>query len=333
MPDVFISYSRRDSDFAERLAGALSARGRDVWFDRKDIAPTAQWRDEIGAGIESSDALAFVISPDSLQSHECGVELSAALERNKRIAPLVVRDPNGAQVPDALAQRNWIFFRDSDDFDRSLDQLVAALDTDLDWVHAHTRLLVRSAEWERSDRDRSFLLAGSDLQAAEGWLASKGPEDNPSPTRQQREYVVASRHNQSRRQRRTLAGVVAALVVAVALAIVALVQRSTAVANEKAAKSEEFAALARSQLGTDPQLGLAMAEAAYKLKPTDAAAAALRIAAFGDDVVATFQGHRGAARAAAFVGTGQVASAGDDGTIRLWTVGRHTARVFRSGGE
>src|SRR5438270_152202 len=181
-------------------------------------------------------------------------------------------------------------------------------------------------------RDGSYLLGGSDLQAAEAWLASKGPEDNPSPTRQQREYVVASRHNQTRRQRRALAGVVAALVVAVALAIVALVQRSTAISNEKAAKSEEFAALARSQLGTDPQLGLAMAEAAYRLKPTDAAAAALRIAAFGDDVVATFQGHHGAARAAAFAGKGQVASAGDDGTIRLWTVGRHTARVFRSGG-
>src|SRR5205807_1561795 len=168
-----------DSEFAERLADALTSRGRDVWFDRKDIAPTAQWRDEIGAGIESSDALAFVISPDSLQSHECGVELSAALERNKRIAPLVVREPNGAPVPDALAQRNWIFFRDSDNFDSALDQLVAALDTDLDWVHGHTRLLVRSTEWERSGRDRSYLLAGSDLQAAESWLASKGPEDNP----------------------------------------------------------------------------------------------------------------------------------------------------------
>src|SRR5947209_18819508 len=99
MPDVFISYSRRDSDFAERLAGALSARGRDVWFDRKDIAPTAQWRDEIGAGIASSDALALVISPDSLQSHECGVERPAALERNKPIAPRVGLDPTAPPVP------------------------------------------------------------------------------------------------------------------------------------------------------------------------------------------------------------------------------------------
>ena len=37
MTDVFISYSRKDGDFARRLTNALTASGRDVWVDWEDI--------------------------------------------------------------------------------------------------------------------------------------------------------------------------------------------------------------------------------------------------------------------------------------------------------
>jgi DNA-binding LacI/PurR family transcriptional regulator len=37
MPDVFISYSRKDKDFAHKLHDALAAQKRDVWVDWEDI--------------------------------------------------------------------------------------------------------------------------------------------------------------------------------------------------------------------------------------------------------------------------------------------------------
>jgi hypothetical protein len=37
MADVFISYSRQDSDFARQLHAALTNLGRDVWMDWEDI--------------------------------------------------------------------------------------------------------------------------------------------------------------------------------------------------------------------------------------------------------------------------------------------------------
>ena len=33
MADVFISHSRKDHEFVEKLAGALNAAGHDVWID------------------------------------------------------------------------------------------------------------------------------------------------------------------------------------------------------------------------------------------------------------------------------------------------------------
>jgi len=41
--------------------------------------------------------------------------------------------------------------------------LIQALDTDLDAVKSHTRILVRALEWDRNGRDSSFLLRGIDL--------------------------------------------------------------------------------------------------------------------------------------------------------------------------
>jgi hypothetical protein len=45
--DVFISYARRDRDFAGRLADALKERGHQVWIDWEDIPPASDWHAEI----------------------------------------------------------------------------------------------------------------------------------------------------------------------------------------------------------------------------------------------------------------------------------------------
>ena len=62
MADVFISYSRRNADFARQLHEALSGRQRDVWIDWEDIPLTADWWQEICAGIRAADSFVFVTS-------------------------------------------------------------------------------------------------------------------------------------------------------------------------------------------------------------------------------------------------------------------------------
>src|SRR4029450_4808664 len=123
---------------------------------------------------------------------------------------------------------NWIFCRDSDDFAEATDKLISALDTDLTWVRAHTRLLTRAIEWDANGRNNSFVLRGGDLPAAEQWLAQAGAQKERQPTALQTEYIIASRKAAARRQRITLGGVIFALVVAIALAIVAFFARQEA---------------------------------------------------------------------------------------------------------
>ncbi len=85
MADVFISYSRRDSDFVRHLHGELTARNRDTWVDWEDIPPTAQWMSEISTAIEIADNFVFVIAPESVRSATCLRELEHAVAYNKRL--------------------------------------------------------------------------------------------------------------------------------------------------------------------------------------------------------------------------------------------------------
>lgn len=205
MSDVFVSYSRRDSELVKVLHERLTAEGREVWVDWEDIPPTADWLEEIKRAIEATDTFVFVISPDALASETCRFECDQAVRLNKRIVPVVFRDVEAKQVPEALRRLNWLFFRSEEDLDASYRSLITTIETDLEWVRAHTRLLVRASEWAENGKDASFLLAGTDLEESEQWLASAA-DHTPAPVNLQTEYVAAGRVEETRRQRSQLRG-------------------------------------------------------------------------------------------------------------------------------
>lgn len=221
MTDVFISYSRKDQDFVHRLHDALSEAQRKAWVDWEGIPLTADWWAEIQRGIEAADTFLFIISPDSVTSQVCNMEIEHAVTHNKRLVPIVRREALPEQMNKALARHNWLFATDDETFDEVFDQLIDALNTDLGYVQLHTRLLVRAREWEEKAHDASYLLRGGELQEAEGWLAQSGGKE-PKPTELQTNYILASRRGSNARQRTILAGVTIALGVALVLALVAV---------------------------------------------------------------------------------------------------------------
>ncbi len=244
LSDVFISYSRRDSDYARKLDAALRAAGHDVWVDWEDIPPTADWWSEIQAGIEAASTFVFIISPDSVTSDVCHREIDHALQCQKRLVPVLYRDVSDSalrgQMHPAISTHNWVTLSDGPDFDAQFPRLIDAIMTDLDYLRTHTRLLVRAREWELRDRDASFLLSGTAVQEAQLWLTrSAGMIPAPSPL--QTEYILASQRAQTLRQRQILAGVSVALVISLALAVLSF-------ALYRQAQAAEGVALAR---GTD----------------------------------------------------------------------------------
>lgn len=270
MSEVFISYSRKDKDFVHQLHDALAAQGRDAWVDWEDIPATADWWREIQAGVDGANAFIVVISPDSVRSEVCRREVDYAVSTNKRLVPVLRRDivdPEDQKIMHpAISTHNWIFFRETDDFQTAFQALLNALDTDLSHVRQHTRLLVRAKEWDSNGRNNGYLLQGDDLRHAEEWLA-QGVSKKPTPTTLHAEYIAASRRAVLARQRRLLAGAVLAVIVSLALAVLALIQSRLADANAALANANASTAVSA---GATSDANAATAVAAQKEAQTQA---------------------------------------------------------------
>ncbi len=208
-----------------------------MWVDVDGIRDAEVFPQALRRAVESSDAFVFVISPDSVRSSFCEEEVEHAAAFNKRIVPLSLRRVDDVEIPDDVRFRNWIPASDDGDFETTIDRLMTALDTDLKWDREHSRLTVRALEWEQSGQDRSFLLRGADLAAAEQWLAAGAGKD-PGPTALESEYIVAARGASARRQRNLVVASLVVAAVSVALLVFALISRSDAIHSGNAAKAQ-----------------------------------------------------------------------------------------------
>jgi len=331
MPGVFISYAREDQEFARRLYDALLAAGREPTWDQDHGAVpfSARWRPEIQAAIENSDKFVFVISPDSLDSGPCANELAHATEVNKQVIPIVARTPReGQAVPSSVEELNWIFLTDDATFDRAFGQLTTALDTDLSWTKAHTRLLARSSEWTAAKQDRSLLLRGSDLRTAEEWLADADHHAKTPPTAPQRAYVVASRRAADRLARLWRGALAAGLVIALVLATIAFIQRNQARHEAGVAQARALAAEATADLTVDPAQSLQLALQSTQINPGAPGTMALRLALAADRMRMAFQPGFGAGTQATWSPAAEIIAATARGnSVQLWNP--RTGRLLR----
>ena len=124
---VFISYSRKDMAFADRLDAALKARGFEVLIDRTEIYAFEDWWQRIEALIGRADTIVFVLSPDAVLSDVALKEVAYGATQNKRFAPIVARPVEDGTAPETLRRLNFIFFDDPDRFEISADRLAEAL--------------------------------------------------------------------------------------------------------------------------------------------------------------------------------------------------------------
>ena len=225
--DVFISYSTQDSAFVTQLRLAIESTGRRVWQDVKELELTETWWGQIKRGIFSSDNFLFVVSPRSLSSPVCHLELEYARELKKRVIivnhesadkeastrGMVERilGQNTLKIVTAgrdmfgLAEVNWhaiemeqnITIRQEADLDAKVPKLVEAFDKDLFYIRQGSILLGRGKEWEDSGKNASFLLLGDALTSAETWgKAGK----KPTPTPLHLAYIQASRDGENERE-------------------------------------------------------------------------------------------------------------------------------------
>ncbi|MGK7877808.1 MAG: TIR domain-containing protein [Xenococcaceae cyanobacterium] len=193
--EVFISYSRADSDLARQLNDALQELGKTTWFDQESIASGTDFKQEIYRGIESSDNFLFIISSKSVNSPYCSDEVEYAQKLNKRIVTILHQEVSVEALHPALAKVQWLDFnKHGGDFYGNFNKLVRTIDTDREYVRSHTKWSQRAREWEQRDKSNDLLLRGSQFSLAQNWLQEASEQNKqPAPTSLQKEFIDKSK--------------------------------------------------------------------------------------------------------------------------------------------
>ncbi|MEM1135208.1 MAG: TIR domain-containing protein [Bacteroidota bacterium] len=244
--EVFISYSRADSDFARKLNEALQLQGKTTWFDQESITSGVDFQEEIYRGIEASDNFLFIISPEAIRSPYCADEVEYAANLNKRFITIMHRQTD--YLHPSLASVQWCDF-EKVDFTEAFNNLITVLDLDRDYVQQHTKWSQRALAWEEQGQNSGLFLSGLELETASGWLKeTKKAKKKPVPTTLLINFIANSETANKKEKRRKL--LLAAMVVVMAglflisgaLAYLANRERKQAIQAERLARSEKHVA-------------------------------------------------------------------------------------------
>lgn len=110
MYDVFISYSRQDSDFADRIEKRLREEGLSCFVDRKGISGGADFPAVLSQAILDSGLLLYLASSNSYQSLFTRKEVLFAVNNKgcDHILPLLLDDsPMPKSLEFLLSDVNW----------------------------------------------------------------------------------------------------------------------------------------------------------------------------------------------------------------------------------
>ena len=175
MKQVFLSYSRKDLRFVERLAADLQQAGYDVWYDLTDIEGGDRWAIEIQTAIDHCDVCVTVISSNSIVSEWVEKEFLYASNVGKKVIPVL---HEWTTLPLWLMNIHYIDVRGRS-YKENFPRLQAAIDEDKSpdpVIDSIKRLPVFSPAWIGS-----IVGVGILILAVIFGLPALAPEPTPTP--------------------------------------------------------------------------------------------------------------------------------------------------------
>lgn len=130
---VFISHSHETRDLAESVGKALRRAGLESWNLEQEILPGDNWAKRIAQGLEESQAMVVLLSPDSLDSTLVRREIEYALSTKRfknRLIPVLVgseEDLDLQKLPWILSHLHVIKLPASGKQEEGIDQITQAL--------------------------------------------------------------------------------------------------------------------------------------------------------------------------------------------------------------
>lgn len=205
---VFVSYSRKNSEFVDKLIHRLEVEGFLPDFDRSDrdqtnidsgIAADDEWWLRIQQMIASSDMMVFVVSPDSANSSVCDMEIDYARQLGKRVVPILVHPVEFSALPPVLAAFNIKLSFVDNTFEQAFQSLSSVLLTDIRWYRTGRSISQKVNEWDQMQRPTKLLLRKEAVEDAMNWAARRSDfEIGPLML----EYLSASRAKNRRDENR-----------------------------------------------------------------------------------------------------------------------------------
>ncbi|MCD9186070.1 MAG: toll/interleukin-1 receptor domain-containing protein [Pyrinomonadaceae bacterium] len=130
---VFLSYSHKDSEIAEKIAKELSKFDLVVWNAETEILPGDNWAEKVSNALKDSDAMVVLITPDSLESRTVQREIEYALGNksyDNRLIPVLVGSEESVpekSIPWILQKLQTIRLSKSDQFNIQVNQINNAI--------------------------------------------------------------------------------------------------------------------------------------------------------------------------------------------------------------
>jgi hypothetical protein len=154
--DVFLSYSREDSEAVDRIAASLAEAGMSCFIDRASVAGGQEWVSALAKAVRESSACLFVASPASVRSRWTLRELLTADEARLPIVVLLLGSALVLPDPIAIVVRDRQHILGSD-LPGALPHLVRAL-----------RALVDRREQPAAYADRDDVEAHATFRSNDG---------------------------------------------------------------------------------------------------------------------------------------------------------------------
>lgn len=111
--DVFLSYSRKDSEAMRQVQDTLRAAGLSVWTDEGLDPGTQSWKDAISEAVKQAQAMVALLSPNSAQSAWVKNEIGYAQTHTKRVFPILIAGDAATAVPIDLINAQWVDGREN----------------------------------------------------------------------------------------------------------------------------------------------------------------------------------------------------------------------------
>jgi hypothetical protein len=121
---IFVSYAREDFAFAETLRNDLASLGHSVWIDQL-LLGGQEWWDEILQHIRDCEVFVLAVSPNSIESEPCLLELRYADAVRRPFLPAMVLKTDPNYFPPEIMHAQYVDYTQSSK--ESLIALVASI--------------------------------------------------------------------------------------------------------------------------------------------------------------------------------------------------------------